>query len=337
MEIGVASSEFGPSILEVERLRVAYRSRDGSPFDAVAGVGFALRRGEILGVLGESGSGKSTLAAALLRLLPANGTICGGRVALEGQEVLSASPKALREIRGARVSLLAQEPSLALHPTMRVIDQVEEVLRAHEGLDARGRRERALQLLGRLFASDVERIAGSYPHQLSGGQRQRAVIAQAIVCQPAVVIADEPTASLDPTTQREILTLFRTLRDELGLAVIWITHNPALLIGFAERVLVLYAGRIAELGQTEEVLFSPRHPYTRALLQCLPRFEPRNTSMLKKNLEFIPGGAPNLARLPGGCVFEPRCTERMEECRLREPDLLSVSGYHKVACFKYTG
>jgi oligopeptide/dipeptide ABC transporter ATP-binding protein len=334
METGVATCEFGPSILEVERLRVAYHSHNGASFDALAGVSFALRRGEILGVLGESGSGKSTLAAALLRLLPPNGRVAAGRVVLEGQELLEANPKTLQEIRGARISLLAQEPSLALHPTMRIVEQVEEVLRAHERLKRRARRQRAVQVLSKLFTSDVERIAQSYPHQLSGGQRQRAVIAQATVCQPDVVIADEPTASLDPTTRREILGLFRTLRDELGLSVIWITHNPAMLIGFAQRVLVLYAGRIVELAPTEDVLFSPRHPYTQALLRCLPTFESRT---LHKNLQSIPGTAANLAALPTGCVFEPRCSERMEECRLREPDLLAVTGSHRVACFKCTG
>src|SRR5256885_4622684 len=232
------------SILEVEELRVAYHSRNGAACQAVAGVTFALSSGEILGVLGESGSGKSTLAASLLRLLPANGRITGGRIVLQGQDLLGEDSKSMQQLRGARVSLLFQEPSLALHPTMRICDQVTEVIRAHESLNEKACRDRAHQVLTKVFPSDVERIASSYPHQLSGGQRQRVLIAQAIACRPAVLIADEPTASLDPTTQQEILALFQTLRQELGVAIILITHNPALLIGFSDRVRVLYAGRI---------------------------------------------------------------------------------------------
>jgi len=336
METGVADPRAStPPILEVHGLRVAYHSRYAAPLESLAGVTFNLGRGEILGVLGESGAGKSTLAAALLRLLPPNGTVVGGRVALEGRDVLEASEKALRQLRGARVSLLTQEPSLALHPLMRIGDQVQEVLRAHESLDANGRRTRVHQLLARLFPSDGERIASSYPHQLSGGQRQRAVIAQAIICRPAVLIADEPTASLDPTTQHEILALLKALRDDLGISIILITHNPALLVGFAERVLVLYAGRIAELGPTDGVLFSPQHPYTNALLQCLPQFETAAASAGKERLPAIPGAAPNLAALPPGCAFEPRCADRMQMCRTREPASVSLGGTHTVACFKF--
>ena len=338
METGVAETRVAtPPVLEVQELRVAYYSGKASPVEVLAGVTFDLRRGEILGVLGESGSGKSTLAASLLRLLPPNGRIAGGRIVLEGKDVLQASSRALQKLRGAGVSLLAQEPSLALHPTMRIGHQVEEVLRAHEPLGAMARRERVGKLLAKLFPSDAERIASSYPHQLSGGQRQRVVIAQAIACQPAVLIADEPTSSLDPTTQQEILAIFQALREELGISIILITHNPALLSGFADRVLVLYAGRIAELGPANRVLFSPRHPYTKALLQCLPQLETGGIAREKKALPAIPGGAPNLGLLPRGCVFEPRCADRMQACRTGEPASVALDETHVVACFKFPG
>ena len=338
METGVADSRSAATpILEVQELRVAYHSRNAAAVQSLAGVTFNLGRGEILGVLGESGSGKSTLAACLLRLLPPNGIVAGGRVVLEGCDVLKTNAKDLQQLRGARISLLGQEPSLALHPTMRIGAQVEEVLHAHEPLDADARRERVRQLLTKLYALDAERIALSYPHQLSGGQRQRAVIAQAIICRPTVLIADEPTASLDATTQHEILSVFKALRDDLGIAIILITHNPALLVGFADRVLVLYGGRIAELGLAAVVLFSPQHPYTQALLQCLPQHRVAGGSTHKKRLPAIPGAAPNLAVVQPGCVFEARCADRMEICQTREPATVPLAGAHMVACFKFPG
>src|SRR6266850_2230344 len=254
------------SVLEIQDLHVSYRSREGVMCPALNGVSFALMPGEILGVLGESGSGKSTLAVSLVRLLPGNGEITRGAVHFEGKELLQAKRKELQQIRGCRISLIFQEPSLALHPTMRAGEQVRQVLAAHNSRGKTALLERTLEVFAEVFPQEADRIVRSFPHQLSGGQRQRVLIAQAIACGPSLLIADEPTASLDPTTQKEILSVFRTLRDELGLAMIFITHNPALLAGFADRVLVLYGGRIAELGRAPDVLASPRHPYTKDLL-----------------------------------------------------------------------
>jgi len=325
-------------ILEVRNLHVAYFSRTGVFCSAIVDVSFDVRPGEILGVLGESGSGKSTLAASLLCLLPANGRVQQGSIRFEGRDVLEADARELEGIRGRRITLIDQEPSVALHPTMRVRDQVSEILAAHERLPRRARRERMRQVLASVFPAETERISSSYPHQLSGGQRQRVLIAQAIACRPAMIVADEPTASLDPTTQREILSVFQSLRQKLGVAIVLITHNPSLLVGLADRVLVLYAGRVAEIGPTANVLSSALHPYTRALLQCLPpplgRSDEADRAM---KLRVIAGDSPPPGFLSQGCRFEPRCPDRFEACRKREPSAVSASDGHTVACFKFGG
>jgi oligopeptide transport system ATP-binding protein len=324
-------------ILEIQNLHVAYSARTGEVCPVLEGVDFDVAPGEILGVLGESGSGKSTLAGALLRLLPSNGKIQQGLVRFEGKNLLEASPENLRKIRGGRIGLILQEPSSSLHPALRIGEQVSDVLAAHESLDRSSLREKTSRLLASVFPVDAERISRSYSHQLSGGQRQRVLIAQAIACGPSLIIADEPTASLDPTTQLEILQLFRILRRKLGLAMILITHNPALLANFADRVLVLYAGRVAEIGPTADVLFSPRHPYAEALLRCLPASLGEHSRERKERLHVIAGDPPDLALDPRGCLFEPRCTDRMEICKCHEPAATAVSELHRVACFKFAG
>jgi oligopeptide/dipeptide ABC transporter ATP-binding protein len=325
------------SLLEVKNLHVSYSARTGEVCPALSGVDFDLAAGEILGVLGESGSGKSTLAAAILRLLSSNGKIQQGSVLFEGKNLLQSSPQDLRKIRGGRIGLISQEPSSSLHPTLQIGLQVSDVLAAHETLNRRNLREKTSHLLASVFPEDAERISRSYPHELSGGQRQRVLIAQAIACGPSLVVADEPTASLDPTTQQEILHLFRTLRQKLGLAMILITHNPALLAGLADRILVLYAGRIAEIGPATQVLYSPRHPYTAALLRCLPSHSAEAQSARKARLHVIPGEAPDPSLHESGCQFEPRCTERMEVCKRDEPAAAAVGELHEVSCFKFAG
>ncbi|MGC1620371.1 MAG: ABC transporter ATP-binding protein [Candidatus Acidiferrum sp.] len=322
-------------ILEVQNLHVAYSACTGELCPALAGVSFDLGQGEILGILGESGSGKSTLAASLLRLLPPNAKIQQGTVLFERKNLLEAPPQTLRKIRGGRIGLILQEPSSALHPTMRVDQQVSGVLAAHESLDRRALREKTSHVLASVFPAGAERISRSYPHELSGGQRQRVLIAQAIACQPSLIIADEPTASLDPATQKEILQLFRILTRTCGIAMILITHNPALLAGLADRVLVLYAGRAAEIGPAANVLASPQHPYTEALLRCLPTEFGEHQSSHKAKLHVIAGDSPDLATHPPGCLFEPRCDDRMEVCKCDEPAAAAVGALHTVACFKF--
>lgn len=323
------------SILEVRDLHVAYRLREGASLQALAGISFSLISGEILGVLGESGSGKSTLAAAPLRLLPANAAITKGSVFFQGKDLLQANASELQKIRGLRISLIFQEPSAALHPTMRAGEQVRHVLAAHESISRNRLAEKTRQVLEMVFPEETDRMHHSYPHQLSGGQQQRVLIAQAIACGPSVVIADEPTASLDPTTQMEIIEVFRSLQKKLGLAMIFITHNPALLAGFADRVLVLYAGRIAELGPAETVLASPRHPYTKALLESVPPLFGKAPHARKTKLPAIPGDSLASSLPREGCRFEPRCSERMDICREREPTLVKIGEEHTVSCLRY--
>src|ERR1700733_3058469 len=235
-----------PTVLEVSDLRVGYQDSRANITPALEGVSFVLRPGEILGVLGESGCGKSTLASSLMRLLSPRGHVSGGSVQFEGCEIFNQSESEMGKIRGARIALIFQEASLAFHPTMRVGEQVANVIAAHSTLNRRARLDKARKVLEEVFSSDAERIFSSYPHQLSGGQRQRVLIAQAIANNPAILIADEPTASLDTTTQAEILSLFAQLRQRHGTAIILITHNPAILAQLADRIMVLYAGRVAE-------------------------------------------------------------------------------------------
>lgn len=323
-------------LLEVRDLHVSYRLEIGEVCRALAGVNFEVRTGETLGVLGESGSGKSTLAAALLRLLPSNGEIQKGAARFEGHDLMLAEPGELQKIRGGRIGIIFQEPSMALHPTIRVGVQISDVIAAHTLLNRRAAREKALEVLKILFSEDPQRIADSYAHQLSGGQRQRILIAQAIVCNPSLIIADEPTASVDPSTEQEILALLQTLLQKLKLALIFITHNPAILANLAHRVLVLYAGRVAEVGPTESVLASPKHPYTQALMRCLPQPVEKAPSRERK-LPVIPGEPPNLTRTVNGCNFEPRCADRMEACSATEPEEVLVGAGHFVSCLKYRG
>jgi oligopeptide/dipeptide ABC transporter ATP-binding protein len=325
------------SVLEIRDLSVSYYREKGRQHPALEGVSFDIKRGEVLGVLGESGSGKSTLAAAILRLLADDCCALQGSVTFDGLDLLRCHYRTLAGIRGGRISLIFQEPSAALHPTMRAGDQIQEILRAHGLGSAAARKQRALRALNLVFPSGAERVFSAYPHELSGGQRQRVLIAQAIVCEPSLVIADEPTASLDPTTQREVLVLFEELRRQLGLAILWITHNPALLAGFANRVLVLYAGRVVEVGPSFAVLLSPKHPYTERLLRSAPSLCDSDEGDGPKTLPVIAGESPNLSVPAPGCRFEPRCLERMEMCAKREPPLVPLNRAHLVSCLKYGG
>lgn len=319
-----------PPLLEVRDLTVRYVADDGPAVIAVDRLSLEVRTGEVLGILGESGCGKSSLAAALLGLLPPGGEIAGGSVRLWGRELVGLGERELRRVRGAEVSLVFQEPGLALHPTRRVGEQIVEVIRAHRPWKKRRCREHAEELLAEVgFAEDVYH---AYPHQLSGGERQRVVIAQALSCRPALVVADEPTASLDATTEREVLELLDDLRGRFDVAFLFISHDPLVLAEMADRILVMYAGRRAEEGPRDAVLRSPLHPYTEGLLACLP--DP-GASAQRRRLPALPGRAPVLHETAPGCRFEPRCSYRMERCRDQDPQETVPGPGRRVCCFRY--
>lgn len=322
-------------LLEVLDLCVTYAVGKGASFPALSDVTFTVNHGETLGVLGESGSGKSTLAAAVLGILPPGGKAEKGVVRFEGVDLMRASAAELQGIRGGRIGSIFQEPLLALHPAIRVGRQLGDVLAAHQPMTRRAVREKSLQALKTVFSKDAKRIADSYPHQLSGGQRARVLIAQAIVCGPSLVIADEPTASLDPVTQLDVASFFRSLREKHSVSMLLITHNPLLLAGLADRVLVLYSGKVVELGPAEEVLNSPRHPYTRSLLSCVPPLPLAAGTTAKNRLPVIRQDSPSPGASNHKCSFEGRCADRMEVCTLRDPSAFPLTDTHKVSCFKY--
>lgn len=322
-------------ILAVHNLHVEYCDSSGRVRQALKGVNLCIHPGEILGILGESGSGKSTLAQTILQILPLSGRVVQGHVLVDGNDVSMASERELEQIRGVRVSMIFQESAVALHPAMRAVDQVANILAVHGQRSSFASHEKAYQTLREVFGEEVDHILDRYPHQLSGGQRQRVLIAQAIACRPALIIADEPTASLDTTTQSEILSLFRGLRSRLGVAMMLITHNPALLSGLADRIVVLYSGRVVEEGASTAVLHEPRHPYTQSLLRAMPPFPGNDPHLHKAPLPAAAGVASDLSASWVGCRFEPRCSEKMTMCAEYEPGPTAVNSDHEVCCFKY--
>jgi oligopeptide/dipeptide ABC transporter ATP-binding protein len=320
------------ALLEVRDLIIEYNSVQGC-LPALNGVTFELRSGEILGVLGESGAGKTTLGLAALRLLPANARLVAGSVRFRGRDLWTLDDREMQNLRGSEISMISQEPDQALNPFMRARVQVEEVIRAHRPWNRGRRREEATRVLSALGICRDSRLAWAYPHQLSGGERQRLVIAQAIACGPALLIADEPTVSLDVILQAEWLALVKELCERLSLAVLVITHDPAILAGFADRVLVMYRGEIVEAGTLEQVLGQPLHPYTQALLQAVP--PPPGMARSSHRLPVIP--APPAESIPGdtGCPFEPRCPDRLAACSERHPGEAVIQDGRHVRCVKY--
>jgi peptide/nickel transport system ATP-binding protein len=319
------------SVLQVQDLTVCYGLSKGHPICALSSVSFELAFGEAVGILGESGCGKTTLALALLGLLPKGAVVQQGAIIFRGTNLLTLSERDLQKVRGAGISLVHQEPGMALNPVLRVGDQVAEVLRSHKSLSAKQAREESKALLAQVGFAPESRIDEAFPHQLSGGQRQRVVIAQAISCHPALIIADEPTTALDAVVQLEIIAQLQSLQQKLNLALILITHDPAVLALIAHRILVMYAGRIVEEGPAQQVLQKPLHPYTQGLLQCGLAAGDSPAQAYAS----IPGEPPNLASLPAGCAFAPRCSERMDVCESRPPAEANPEKARRVRCFKY--
>lgn len=322
-------------LCEIRGLSITYTLRDGTRIRALDDLSLTIVTGEIVGILGESGCGKSTLASAILRLLPEHADREQGTILFRGLDLLTMPESDLREIRGRQISLVPQDPALALNPVMSVGVQIAEVLRAHLPLRAKERRSRALQLLGEVGFDRPQEIYGAYPHQLSGGQKQRVAIAQAISCQPALVIADEPTSKLDAPLQAEIVAVLAKIRREHGLAIMLISHDPALFAGFADRMAVMYAGRVVETGTTAQIFRQPLHPYTQALVQIAKSAVAASARAARQPFSAIAGDSPDPSRLPSGCRYHPRCPDRMDVCSQRYPQAYLPEPSRPVNCFKY--
>ena len=319
-------------LLRVRDLSVSYLGDQRQRVPALHKVDFDIWPGEIVGILGESGAGKSTLATSLLRLRTTGTESCGS-ISFQGQDLLQLDESSYRALRGAQIALIAQEPGLSLNFAMRVGDQVAEVIRAHSKVNSKTRREQSEAVLREVGFSNVERVHRAYPHQLSGGELHRIAIAQAIVCRPKLVIADEPTRSLDVVAQAEILEVLRSTHRNSGTALILITHNPALLAGFADRVIVMYAGRILEEGPVGQVFQKPFHPYTEGLLQLFPTSRARVERSFK-HLPVIPGALVEADHRSAGCIFEPRCSSRTDVCHMEAP-VEEIQQDRRVSCFNY--
>ena len=314
------------AVIEVEDLVVRFRQRERT-IHAVNGVSFKLGRGEVLGILGESGSGKTVSLRALMRLLPGNCEIAG-RIAIDGEDIAAAAPARLEQLRGNRIAMIFQEPVTALDPVFTIGDQITETIIRHERTSHREARRRAVELLERVQIPSAKRRLAAYPHEMSGGMRQRAMIALALSCNPSVLLADEPTTALDVTVQIQILLLLRELQRELGMAVIFVTHDVGAAAEISDRLAVMYAGRFVETGTVREVLRQPAHPYTEGLLAAnLHGAEPG------ARLKTIPGAPPNLAALPPGCSFAPRCTYALAACN-EPPPARSYGGDHVAHCLR---
>jgi oligopeptide transport system ATP-binding protein len=317
-------------LLDVQGLETTFRTPAGT-VHAVNGVSFELKEGETLGVVGESGCGKSVTMLSLLRLIPSPpGKITNGKAFFLGRDLLQMTNEEMRHIRGAQISMIFQDPMTSLNPVLTVGLQLEEPLMLHLGMTREQARTRAAELLGMVGIPRAKERLGDFPHQFSGGMRQRVMIAMALSCSPQIVIADEPTTALDVTIQAQIMDLVRRLRDELGMAIIWITHDLGVVAGLAQRVLVMYGGLIIEEAPVKELFANPLHPYTIGLLGSLPRVDERG----HQRLVSIDGLPPVLYEKPTFCPFAPRCKYAIERCWKENPPLVMVGPEHKVACFE---
>jgi oligopeptide/dipeptide ABC transporter ATP-binding protein len=317
------------NVLEVRDLKTYFFTDEGV-VKAVDGVSFAVESGKTLGLVGESGCGKSVTAMSISRLVSPPGRVVGGEVLLNGRNLVPLSDAEMRRVRGSQVAMIFQEPMTALNPVLEVGFQIAEAVLAHEKISKREAWLRAVDAMRAVSIPDAEKRAKDYPHQLSGGMRQRIMIAMALVCNPMLVIADEPTTALDVTIQAQILELLDSLRQKYNLSLILISHDLGVIAEVAETVAVMYAGKIVEIGPAMDVFHNPRHPYTQGLLQSIPRL---GSSLQKKDrLDVIEGMVPNLLHLPDGCSFAARCHKKTVECTRSEIILEAISEQHEVRC-----
>jgi len=319
-----------PLIMKVDNLTTRFHTDDGTVY-AVNGISYNLHEGETLGIVGESGCGKSVHALSIMRLIPIPpGDIVDGSVHFRGRDLLKLSADEMRHVRGAEIAMIFQDPMTSLNPVLTIGKQITEALTLHMGMNNTQARDRAVELLDLVGIPDARKRIDSYPHEFSGGMRQRAMIAMALSCNPALLIADEPTTALDVTIQAQILDLVRRLRDQIGTAIIWITHDLGIIAGLVERVIVMYAGFIVEKAPVKELFANPQHPYTLGLLKSLPRADKRSGS---QRLVPIAGLPPDLLGLPKGCPFSPRCAYAIERCWVENPTLREIGPQHEIACW----
>ncbi len=318
----------GDVVLDVRGLRTYFLTKWGV-VRAVDGVDFNLRRGETLGIVGESGCGKSVTMLSIMRLVPSPpGHIVGGQILLEGEDILQVDESEMERIRGGQIALLLQDPMTALNPVFDMEDQVGEALRIHKKMSGKGLREQVIEMLRRVRIPAPDVRMHDYPHQLSGGMRQRVVGAIGISCDPLVLIADEPTTSLDATIQAQYLRLLKDLQQETGVAIIFITHDFGIVAHMCDRVAVMYAGRIVEQGDVRQIFNNPSHPYTEALINSVPKMEEK-----MERLYSIPGQPPALWDLPEGCAFAPRCPYVQDRCHETYPEVFEVGDGQEAACW----
>jgi oligopeptide/dipeptide ABC transporter ATP-binding protein len=319
-------------LLDVQGLKTYFYSSAGAA-KAVDGVSFQLEAGEVLGVVGESGSGKSVTAQSIMQLIPdPPGRIVAGRIEFDGQNLLALSPREMRRVRGNRIAMIFQEPMTSLNPVFTIGNQLSEMFILHRHAGRKQALEAAVEMLDRVQMPAPRRRVHEYPHQLSGGMRQRAMIAMALACDPEILIADEPTTALDVTVQAQILDLMLKLKEDFGTAVQMITHDLGVIAEMAQRIVVMYAGRVVEEASTIEIFRHPLHPYTIGLLQSIPILGSR-TAGERRRLSEIKGMVPSLVDLPEGCKFADRCARAMAVCRQREPDLGEIAEGRRVRCW----
>jgi oligopeptide transport system ATP-binding protein len=317
------------ALLEVKGLETRFYTQEGV-VQAVNGIDYTLDEGETLGIVGESGCGKSVSVLSMMRLIPSPpGKITGGEVVFEGRDLLQMDMDEIRHVRGNRIAMVFQDPMTSLNPVLTIGKQVSEALELHMGMDGAQALRRSIELLEMVGIPQADQRVKDYPHQFSGGMRQRVMIAMALSCNPQILIADEPTTALDVTIQAQIVELVKRLRDEIGMAVIWITHDLGVVAGLVDRVNVMYAGYIVERGSVKDIYARPRHPYTIGLLGSLPRLD----ASIHEQLSSIEGLPPDLVAPPPGCPFAPRCDYALDRCLTENPTLESVGRDHLAACW----